>query len=353
MLRSLANQAKAIMAADGQAILIKDDWRRQVPHVEPIYSQNKGERVGITRKDVADALAENFAGRERGVYREGDDLIKIISRSPLTEQQRVWSIASIQIISPTSQQSVPLAQVIDNADLTWRDAKLLRTDRVLNIKAQADPALGVLADDLFSRIRPQIEAIALPDGYSLEWKGEFGDSSQAQSNLASTIPLGLLAMILVVVVLFNAIRQPIVIWSIVPLAIVGVCFGLVVTQTPLEFMGILGLLSLSGLLIQNSLVLVDSTDELIASGMPRFDALVESAASRLRPVTMGAFTTVLGVIPLYFDAFFRSMTVVIVFGLSFATLITLLVTPVIYALLFGIKKTETAGPSPQSKEVAA
>jgi len=114
----------------------------------------------------------------------------------------------------------------------------------------------------------------------------------------------------------------------------------------LEFMGILGLLSLSGLLIQNSLVLVDSTDELIASGMPRFDALVESAASRLRPVTMGAFTTVLGILPLYFDAFFKLLTVVLAFGLSFATLITLLVTPVLYALLFGIRRDETASPPP-------
>ena len=153
-------------------------------------------------------------------------------------------------------------------------------------------------------------------------------------------------MVLVVVVLFNAVRQPIVIWSIVPLAIVGVVIGLAFTQTPLEFMGILGLLSLSGLLIQNSLVLVDSTDELIASGMPRFDALVESAASRLRPVTMGAFTTVLGILPLYFDAFFKSMTVVLAFGLSFATLITLLVTPVLYALLFGIHRDETTTPPP-------
>lgn len=345
VLRELANQAKAIMAADGEAILIKDDWRRPVPVVEPVYSENKGERVGITRKDVAEALEENFTGRQRGVYREGDDLISIISRSPEGDRREPWSMASIQIISPASQRAVPLAQVIDDAELVWRDAKLLRVDRVLTIKAQCDPALGVLADDLFSRIRPQIEAIGLPDGYKLEWKGEFGDSSEAQSNLASTIPLGLLAMVLVVMVLFNAIRQPIVIWAIVPLAIVGVVFGLVVTQTPLEFMGILGLLSLSGLLIQNSLVLVDCTDDLIASGMPRFDALVESAASRLRPVTMGAFTTVLGVMPLYFDAFFRSMTVVLVFGLSFATLITLLVTPVLYALLFGIKKEETVPKS--------
>lgn len=343
VLRRLANEAKEIMAADSGAILIKDDWRRQVPVIEPAFSANKGERVGLTRKDVAEALEENFTGVRRGVYREGDDLIPIISRAPSTERLEPWNIASIQVISPTTGRPVPLAQTLDDARIVWRNNRLLRTDRVLTIKAQCDPALGVLADDLFGRLRPRIEALELPDGYRLEWKGEFGDSSEAQQNLASTIPLGLLAMVLVVVFLFNALRQPIVIWSIVPLAIVGVTVGLVVTRTPFEFMGILGLLSLSGLLIQNSLVLVDSTDELIASGAPRFDALVESAASRLRPVTMGAFTTVLGVIPLFFDAFFRSMTVVIAFGLTFATLITLLVTPALYALLFGIRGDEVAG----------
>ncbi|MEO1324031.1 MAG: efflux RND transporter permease subunit, partial [Pseudomonadota bacterium] len=346
ILRNLANQAKQIMADDPKAVLIKDDWRRPVPVFQPEYSQNKGERVGITRKDVADALAENFSGLQRGVYREGDTLIPIISRAPEDERSSTWDLVSIQIISPTTQQPVPLAQVIDDGDLIWRDARLLRTDRVLSIKAQSDPAVGELTDALFSRLKPKIEAIELPPGYTLEWDGEAGSSGEAQSNLASTIPLGLLAMVLVVVVLFNAVRQPIVIWSIVPLAIVGVVVGLAFTQTPLEFMGILGLLSLSGLLIQNSLVLVDSTDELIASGMPRFDALVESAASRLRPVTMGAFTTVLGILPLYFDAFFKSMTVVLAFGLSFATLITLLVTPVLYALLFGIHRDETATPPP-------
>lgn len=346
VLRSLANQAKEIMASDRDAVLIKDDWRRPIPVLEPVYSENKGERVGITRKDVAEALEENFTGRDRGVYREGDRLIPIISRSPVADTADPWGMASIQVISPTTQQPVPLAQVIDDVDTIWRDGKLLRTDRVLTIKAQCDPVTGVLASDLQSRIRPAIDAIPLPDGYRLKWEGEAGDSADANSSLASTIPLGLLAMVLVVVVLFNAVRQPIVIWSIVPLAIVGVVIGLVLTQTPLEFMGILGLLSLSGLLIQNSLVLVDSTDEMIAEGMPRFDALVESAASRLRPVTMGAFTTVLGILPLYFDAFFKSMTVVLAFGLTFATLITLLVTPVLYALLFRISKDETATPPP-------
>ncbi|MEL7298248.1 MAG: efflux RND transporter permease subunit, partial [Pseudomonadota bacterium] len=248
----------------------------------------------------------------------------------------------VPILSPATGETVPLAQVMDGPAIRWRDAEILRENRVLTIKAQCDPATGELADALLSRLRPQIEAIALPPGYELSWAGEAGDSSEAQSNLASAIPLGLIAMVLVVVVLFNAIRQPIVIWSIVPLAIVGVAYGLFLTGVPFEFMGILGLLSLSGLLIQNSLVLVDSTDDLIASGMPRFDALVESAASRLRPVLMGAFTTVLGVLPLYFDAFFQSMTMVLAGGLSFATIITLLVTPVLYALLFGIRADETA-----------
>ncbi len=342
VLRDLANQAKAIMAADGSAMLIKDDWREQIPFVEPLYSSNKGERAGISRQDLANALQENFSGVQRGFYREGDDSIPIISRAPTTDQLALGNVESMQILSPTTGSTVPLAQVLDGATVGWQNARLLRTDRVMTITAQSDPQPGTLSDDLYQRLLPQIEAIELPQGYDLSWGGENGDSSDAQSSLVSAVPLGLLAMVLVVVLLFNALRQPLIIWSIVPLAIVGVTIGLLVTNTPFEFMGILGLLSLSGLLIQNSLVLVDATDSMIASGLPRFDAIVESAASRLRPVTMGAITTVLGVIPLYFDAFFRSMTVVIAFGLGFATLITLLVTPALYALVFRVRNDETA-----------
>ena len=342
VLRSLAGQAKQIMQDDGGAILIKDSWGEQVPYLEPVYSETKGERLGIRRKDLSDALATNFSGRRLGVFREGEDLIPIISRAPEDERSAVFDTFGIQILSPTTGQTVPLAQVLDDGSIKWRDGRLLRENRVLTIKAQSDPAPGVLADDLFRRVKPQIEAIPLPAGYSMEWDGEFGSSAEAQSSLATTIPMGLLAMILVVVLLFNALRQPIIVWSVVPLMIVGVVIGLVSTGTPLEFMGILGLLSLSGLLIQNSLVLVDNTDDLIAQGMPRFDALVESASSRLRPVVMGAFTTVLGIAPLFFDAFFRSMTVVLAFGLSFATIITLLVTPALYALWFRIRSDEVA-----------
>ena len=154
--------------------------------------------------------------------------------------------------------------------------------------------------------------------------------------------MGFLAMVLVVVVLFNSVRQPLVIWLVAPLALAGVVLGLLVTGTPLEFVAVLGLLSLSGLLIKNAIVLVDQMDFEIGAGRPRHDAVLEAAASRVRPVAMGALTTMLGVIPLFGDAFFRSMAVVLVFGLGFATLLTLVVLPALYAAFFRIRASERA-----------
>lgn len=341
VLRRLADKAKAIMTADGRAISIKDDWRQPVSVVEPVYSSNKGRRLGVSRQDLSNALLTNFSGRTVGVYREGNTLIPIIARAPGSERLDAESIGQIQIVSPVTGASVPVEQVVDSVDTVWRNALLLREDRVWKIKAQSDPVAGDLASDLQGRLRPQIEAIELPPGVKLEWGGELGNSSEANGDLASTLPLGFLAMVLVVVILFNGLRQPLVIWLVVPLSLIGVVLGLVTTGTPMEFMAILGLLSLSGLLIKNAIVLVDQMDIEIAEGKARFDAVVDSAASRVRPVMMGALTTVLGVIPLFGDAFFKSMAVVLVFGLTFATLLTLVVVPALYAVIFRIKNSES------------
>jgi multidrug efflux pump subunit AcrB len=345
VLRRLANEAKAIMAADGGAISIKDNWRQSVRIIQPVYSETRGRRLGISREDLAQALRTNFSGRSVGVYRESDELIPIIARAPEAERMEAWGMGTIQIGSPKTGVAVPLIEVVDGFETSWRDSLLRRVDRVPTIKAQSDPRAGVLASDLFERIRSRIEAIDLPDGYTQSWRGEFGDSAEANSSLASTIPLGILAMVLVVVLLFNAIRQPTLIWLVVPLSLIGVVVGLVTTGTALEFMAILGLLSLSGLLIKNAIVLVDQMDLEIKEGKPRFDAVVDSATSRVRPVTMGSLTTVLGVIPLFGDAFFKSMAVVLVFGLSFATVLTLVVVPVLYTIFFRIRLDETATSS--------
>lgn len=342
VLRRLANEAKAIMAADGRAISIKDNWRQPVSLIQPIYSEGRGRRLGISREDLAEALQSSFSGQTVGVYREGDELIPIVSRAPASERLGANSIGDIQIVSPITGETVPLIEVVDGVETVWRDGQLRKVDRVLTIKAQADPIAGDLAGDLQARLQPLIEAMELPDGYTLEWDGEAGASSESNENLASTIPLGFLAMVLVVVILFNALRQPLIIWLIVPLALIGVVSGLLVTGTPFEFMAILGLLSLSGLLIKNAIVLVDQMDLEIRDGKPRFDAVIDSAASRVRPVMMGSLTTVLGVIPLFSDAFFKSMAVVLVFGLTFATVLTLIVLPALYAIFFRVRGSERA-----------
>jgi multidrug efflux pump subunit AcrB len=339
-LRLLAEKAKGIMADDGGAISIKDDWRQKVSSIEPIYSEVRGRRAGVTREDLAGAIATNFRGRQVGVYREGNDLIPIVTRAPIDERVGIDSINSIQVLSSVTGKTVPIGQIVDGFKTTWDDGSLKRVDRIWTIKAQSDPEPGALPSDLRDRIKADIEAIELPAGYNFEWKGEYGDSKESNDNLASTIPLGLLAMVLIVVVLFGTLRQPIIIWLVVPLALIGVVVGLVATETPLEFMAILGLLSLSGLLIKNAIVLVDQIDFEISEGKARLDAVVEAAASRVRPVMMGTSTTVLGVLPLLLDAFFKSMAVVIVFGLTFATILTLIIIPILYAVFFKVKSHE-------------
>ncbi|WP_028117688.1 efflux RND transporter permease subunit [Ferrimonas senticii] len=343
VLRDLAGQANAIMYADGRGVEIKDNWRNPVPVLVPQVDELSAQRAGVTRQDIARALQTNFNGRQIGVYREQDQLIPIVLRAPESERQGLQDIDNIAVVSSDTGNVVPLGSVVTGVDTQWQDGQLRRENRVWTIKAQVSTDGSELESQLRGRITDQIEAIALPDGYTMEWEGIFGDSTESNEDLASTIPAGLAAMVIVVLLLFNAVRQPLVIWLVVPLALIGVVFGLVLTQTPLEFMGILGLLSLSGLLIKNAIVLVEQIDLDIATNMPRMDALVQASASRLRPVMMGAITTVLGVIPLFYDAFFKSMSVVMVFGLSFATLLTLVIVPALYAVFFNIKNDEVAG----------
>jgi multidrug efflux pump subunit AcrB len=340
VLRNLADQANRIMDEDGGAMLIKNDWRQLTPIIEPIYSASKGRRAGVSREELANALETAYSGKRLGFYREGDDLLPIISRAPEFERVDVVDLRNVQVLSAATGVTVPIGQITDGIRTTWRESLLRREDRVWTLKAQSDPLPDELPSVLLGRIRPAIEAIDLPDGYTLRWDGEHGDSEKANESLGKTLPMGFLAMVLTVFILFGSVRQPVVIWLVVPLALIGVVLGLVLTRLPLEFMGILGVLSLSGLLIKNAIILVDQIDLEISSGKPRFDALVEASASRVRPVTMGALTTALGVMMLFLDAFFESMAVVMIFGLSFATILTLLVVPVLYAMFFRIKNDE-------------
>jgi multidrug efflux pump subunit AcrB len=221
------------------------------------------------------------------------------------------------------------------------DGIIRHRDRIPTITASCEPAQGEQSV-IFERIRPKIEAIDLPHGYGMEWGGEFESSSDAQAALFKNIPITVVMMILITIALFNSLRQPLIIWLTVPLAVIGVSMGLLVTNQPFGFMALLGFLGLSGMLIKNAIVLIDQINIELAGGKAPYQAVVDASVSRMRPVFMAAGTTVLGMIPLLGDVFFIGMAVTIMFGLTFASLLTLFAVPVFYSLLYRVKRVEQA-----------
>ncbi|KHT64218.1 multidrug transporter AcrB [Photobacterium gaetbulicola] len=341
VLRQLAEQAKALMNNNPNLIAVQDDWRQQVPVLSPVFSAEKTQQFGLTTQELNSAIAQSLSGRQVGVYREGNDLVPIVVRAPKEERNHEYAIEQTQVFSSTAGSFIQLSQLIESNDVVWQDAMLRRVDRIPTIMAQADPAPGVLTATAFESIRAEIENMPLPLGYQLEWHGEYKDAKEADEGLMLSAPYGFAAMVLAVVFMFNGIRQALVIWLTVPLAVVGVAIGLIIFQTPFEFMATLGFLSLVGMMVKNAIVLVDQADNEIHAGKEPYHAIIDAAMSRARPVILGATTTILGVAPLLIDPFFKSMAVTIMFGLLFATVLTLVVIPLNYALFFKIKPLNT------------
>ena len=230
---------------------------------------------------------------------------------------------------------MPIAQVVSRFETVWENTIIRGRNRIQTLIVQCNPT-GELATPLFNRLRSQIEGIELPPGYSLSWGGEYEDSANAQGALFSALPAGFLLMILVSVLLFGKIRQPTIIWLTVPLAIIGISAGLLAFNGAFDFMSLLGALALIVLLIKNAIVLIEEIDQQILDGKERLTAILDAAVSRMRPVVLAASTTILGMIPLLPDVFFVNMSLTIMAGLAFATLLTLVIVPVLYATLFRV-----------------
>lgn len=337
-LRQLAKQAMAVLQVDPGAHNIRHDWRERTKVIRPQFNEAMGRRVGISKQDLDELLLTNFSGQQVGLYREGTKLLPIVARAPQAERLNIDGLPELQIYSQASNAYVPITQVVNGFETDWEDSLIMRRDRKRTITVMADH--DVLGDEtaasLFNRVRPGIEAIPLPLGYNMEWGGEYESSSDAQAALFGGLPMGYLAMFIVTVLLFNSIKAPLVIWATVPLGLIGVSVGLLVMGAPFSFMALLGLLSLSGMLIKNGIVLVDQINLELSQGKDPYLAVFHSAVSRVRPVAMAAITTILGMIPLLFDVFFESMAVTIMFGLGFATVLTLIVVPVLFTLIYRI-----------------
>jgi len=343
-LRVLADRAEKILNDDGGAIGVRNDWRERELVIRPNLLELQARRNGLTRVDVAQALESGFQGRVVGFYREQGAgglfpqetrLLPIIARPPLDERRDVKTIHSMQIWSPTAGRMIPLNQVASGAEMSWEDPVVVRRNRVPTITVHAHPRSG-LPSQLFNRVRAQIEGIQLPPGYLLEWGGEYEDSRDARMALAKPLPIALTLMVLIVMCLFNSIRTTLVIWLVVPLCIIGVTAGLLLSGRPFGFMALLGVLSLGGEQIKNSIVVLDKIRTETSRGKPPYQAILDGCVTKLRPVLMVAITTVLGMIPLLQDAFFSAMAVALMVGLLFACVITMLIVPALYAIFFGI-----------------
>ena len=341
-LRALADEAVGELQARGNVIDIRTDWRNQTPVIRPVIIPSRAETTGITRENIADMMTFATEGARIGVYRDGETLIPIIARAPDDERTGASDLQDRLVWSPTQQAYVPISQVVSSFELGSEEALIQRRDRVRTISVQANPLPGETAVEAFGRFSAIIDSVALPEGYRMEWGGEYEGSRDANAALGSQLPFTLIIMLTISFMLFAKVRQPLIIWAIVPMAVNGVVIGLLITGVAFSFTALLGLLSLSGMLIKNAIVLVDEIDQRIALGTDRYEAVRDGTISRLRPVLLAALTTVLGMAPLLFDAFFQAMAVTIIGGLTFATILTMVAVPVLYALFFGIRPAPDA-----------
>lgn len=336
-LRRLGEEGMNILRKTPLAKHVRTDMRQRVQKVVVDYDQERARWAAVSRADVAEATRRAFDGTLAGLYRDGDNMLPIIIRN--SEKDRLESVSELdllQVIPTFAMQSVPLGQVTKEIRLEWEDPIITRFNRRRQIAIQAAPE-GVTFPTLRASVIEDFKKIQLPPGYDIKWDGEYDSTIRAQLSLIPGIIPSIVIMALIIVALFNALRPPLIMGLTIPFAIIGITAILLPTQTPFGFMSLLGAMSLVGLMIKNSIVLLDEIEANKTGGMTPYDATISAGLSRVRPVVLGAATTILGVVPLIQDAFWISMALVMMFGLLFGTVLTVVLVPTLYASLYKIE----------------
>ena len=337
VLRALADKAMESVEREANVTEVRTTWRNRAPVIIPEINESRARTLGVAREDIAQAVSFATTGETVGLYREKDRLIPIVARAPVAERNEADALADRLIWSPGRNSYVSMDDLVSAFEVEAEETLIQRYNRVRTITVQAQSRQSETAATAFERFHPAIESVELPPGYTLEWGGEFEASMEANESLGAQLPVSFIVMLLVSLLLFLKVRQPLIVWLIVPMSLVGVVIGLLTTNTAFSFTALLGFLSLSGMLIKNAIVLIDEIDVRIDRGDDRWEALRDGSVSRLRPVLLAAGTTILGMTPLLTDAFFRGMAVTIIGGLAFATVLTMVAAPLLYSLFFGIK----------------
>ena len=364
VLRDLTAKATAIMERNSNITLVNKDWEPKVPYIQVKYNQMEARNVGLAREDVGLSLLASTEGIPTGTVYNGDDRETIIIKCVDKDGNQIENLENAPVFSilpslnSLSRETVmglmtgaistediisdllatkPLSQSTDGVELKWEDPVIIRYNGELAMRAQCNTIPSVGAEDARVQIKDEIEAIELPKGYSLEWKGEYYAKSHSLKYLFSTLPLAIVLMIAILIMLFKDYKKPVIILLSVPLLLIGAFVGVWISGKAFGFVAICGILGLIGMMIKNGVVLMDEITLQLKEGKEPITAIVDSASSRFRPVMMASLTTILGMIPLLPDAMFGSLAATIMGGLLVGTVITLVFIPIFYSIFFKIK----------------
>ena len=334
--KKYANQVRQVMAAHPYVTMTRLDWLEETNAVKLTVDNDKLLQLGLTRQAVATALQAQVSGYTVAGYLEGDQEIGIVFRLDPAERASISQLESVSI--PTSRGAVPLSQVA-RLEYTNEDNMIWRRNLRPTITVNGGICDGVTGNDITKEIYAQLADMRahLPAGMSIEIGGSLEDSQKTFNYLMKPVPIMILLIMILIMIQLQDVRKLLVIMLTAPMGIIGVIFGLLLFNSTLGFMAELGILALTGTIIRNSMVIVDQIQQHLDGGMQLQDAIVESAIVRFRPIMLAAFTTILGLIPMFASQFWNAMAVAIACGLTGATLLTLVVLPVLYAIVFRVK----------------
>lgn len=331
VLDSLTNVAIEIMRRNPKVVDARNEWGNMTMMLNPVYDPVRAGAMGITKSAMMQSVKSVGDGFPVGVYRDDEKQVPVLLKSDV---ENVYDIGDFPIWN--GEYSVPLSQVAERIETTWEYPQVRTYNRHLSMSAMCGVRQDATTTEVHSEIRNEIEAIELPDGYKFFWDSQFKDQNEAIQAIAKYFPLAFLLLVVILVALFGNFREPVIILCMLPLSLIGIAVGLLLTGFDFGFFPIAGWLGLLGMIIKNVIVLIDEINIQYRTGTSRQQAIIEATVSRTRPVLMAAITTIAGMIPLLFDVVFGGMAATIVFGLTFATGLTLFVTPALYAIFYKV-----------------
>jgi multidrug efflux pump subunit AcrB len=346
VLRARADEVKAVMRASNNTRGVNDNWNESVKAIRLEVDQTKARALGVTSQSIAQAAKTMFGGTTVGQYREGDKLIDIVLRQPLDERNAITDVANAYL--PTaSGKSIPLTQIAKPV-FTWEPGVMWRDNRDYSITVQGDIAEGLQGATVTAELLPALRALEAGwkatglTAYRIEVAGAVEESSKGSASIAAGIPIMLFITFTLLMLQLHSFSRAMLVFLTGPLGIAGVAAALMVSGRPFGFVALLGVIALMGMIQRNSVILIDQIEQDRAAGVPVWEAIVESAVRRLRPIVLTAAAAVLAMIPLSRSVFWGPMAVSIMGGLIVATVLTLLALPAMYAAWFRVKRESPA-----------